>query len=208
MLVTPHRAAADRMRRARLPVGLGLEGLRRHRRALRHPPAAGAARIGSAAGADLHAGHQGAERARHQHHAKRTPPNSSASACSIACGSHAAPLRRRRRRTPNRAASSSPTRSSSSGCCRSRRRRPAGRRPHHPDRRGAHAGFLALLAEGSATARAARNRASTNSSCATISSGSAGTSSRRCRRCPTMSWRRRARNTSRRSAASPGGSST
>ena len=36
MLVTADRAAADRMRRARLPVGLGLEGLLGHRRGLRH----------------------------------------------------------------------------------------------------------------------------------------------------------------------------
>ena len=61
-----------------------------------------------------------------------------------------------------------------------RRRRPAGRGSHHPDRRGADARLVALLAAGHLRTRAARSRASTSSSCATTSSGSAGTSSRRC----------------------------
>ena len=56
-----------------------------------------------------------------------------------------------------------------------------------PDRRGADARFVALLAEATATRPAARSRASTSSSSATISNGSAGTSSRRCPRCPTTS---------------------
>ena len=56
------RAAADRMRRARLPLGLRLEGLRRHRRGLRHPAAARTARVGPAARAHLYAGHQGRRR--------------------------------------------------------------------------------------------------------------------------------------------------
>ena len=73
MLVATDRAAADRMRGARLPVGIGLEGLPGDRRGLRHPAAGRPARVGSAAGADLHAGHQGAERPRHQHQRSATP---------------------------------------------------------------------------------------------------------------------------------------
>ena len=84
MLVHADRAAADRVRRARLPVGVGLEGLPGDRRGLRHPAAAGPARVGSAAAADLHAGDQGAERPRHQHQRSRRRRRSSAGACSIA----------------------------------------------------------------------------------------------------------------------------
>ena len=84
MLVTAHRTAADRVRRARLPVRLGLEGLRRHRRAVRHHAADGAARIRPPAAADLHAGDQGDRAATTSTSPKRKPPNSSASACSIA----------------------------------------------------------------------------------------------------------------------------
>ena len=71
MLVRKTDAGADRVRGARLPVGLGLEGLSGDRRGLRHRAARRAARVGSAARADLHAGHQGAERPRHQHQRSR-----------------------------------------------------------------------------------------------------------------------------------------
>ena len=55
MLVAQGRTAADRMRGARLPVGIGLEGLRRDRRGVRHPAAGRAAGVLAAAGADFHA---------------------------------------------------------------------------------------------------------------------------------------------------------
>ena len=60
-----------------------------------------------------------------------------------------------------------------------RRERP-GRGSRDPDRRGADARLVAVLAAGRLPARAARSRASTSSSCATTSSASAGTSSRPC----------------------------
>ena len=62
-----NRAAGDRVRGPRLPVGVGLEGLPGVGRGLRHPAAARTARVGPAARADFHAGHQGAKRPRHQH---------------------------------------------------------------------------------------------------------------------------------------------
>ena len=62
-------------------------------------------------------------------------------------------------------------------------------------RRGAHARLLALLAGRPVRRRAAPSRASTSSSSATTSSRFAGTSSRPCRRCPTMSWRGRGTST-------------
>ena len=60
------------------------------------------------------------------------------------------------------------------------RRRPAGGRSADPDRRSADARLVAVLAARRLPARADRSRASTSSSSATISSGSTGTSSRRC----------------------------
>ena len=63
----PDRAGAGRVRRARLPVRLGLEGISADRQRLRHHAAGRAARVGSAAGTDLHAGDQGRERPRRQH---------------------------------------------------------------------------------------------------------------------------------------------
>ncbi len=53
------RGRADRVRRPRLPVRLGLEGISADRRRLRHRAAGGSAGERPAAGADLHAGHQG-----------------------------------------------------------------------------------------------------------------------------------------------------
>ena len=57
-------AAADRVRRARLSRGLGLEGLPGDRHGLRHHAAGGPARVGPPAGAALHAGDEGGVRAR------------------------------------------------------------------------------------------------------------------------------------------------
>ena len=83
MLVTTDRAAADRVRRARLPVRLGLEGLRRRpaRSAASRLPA-GLRESDRLPRADLHAGDQGAERPRHQHQRGRGRRRSSAGACS------------------------------------------------------------------------------------------------------------------------------
>src|SRR5690606_19176634 len=53
---------------ARVSLGLGLEGLPGLRRRLRRGAARGAPRVGSAAGADLHAGDEGRVGTRHQHH--------------------------------------------------------------------------------------------------------------------------------------------
>ena len=61
-------AAADRVCRARLSVGIRVEGLPRHRRSLRHPAARRTSGIRSAAASTLHAGDESAERPRHQHH--------------------------------------------------------------------------------------------------------------------------------------------
>ena len=63
---------------------------------------------------------------------------------------------------------------------------PAGRQGTRPHRRGPDAGLVPVLAARPVRARRTA-RASTNSSCATIWNRSAGTSSRRCRRCPTTS---------------------
>ena len=76
-----------------------------------------------------------------------------------------------------------------------RRRRSGDRRRAH--RRSADARLVALLAERPSTSRATGSRASTSSSCATTWKRSAGTSSRRCRHCPTRSCAARARSTSR-----------
>ena len=63
--------AADRVRRARLPGGLGLEGLPGDRRGLRPPPAPRSAAGRPAAAADLHAGDQGHRGPRHEHQPRR-----------------------------------------------------------------------------------------------------------------------------------------
>ena len=61
------QSGSGRMRRTRLPVRVGLEGVPADRRGLRREPAGGPARVRSAARTDLHAGDEGRERARHQH---------------------------------------------------------------------------------------------------------------------------------------------
>ena len=81
MLVKTGRAAADRVRGARVSVRVRLEGLPRVRAGLRHPAAAGSARIRPPAPADLHAGDQGADRPRHQHQRGTRPPSSSIRRC-------------------------------------------------------------------------------------------------------------------------------
>ena len=100
-------------------------------------------------------------------------------------GADARDLPPRLPRTPSPRASSSPTPSSSSGWSA-----PATRDRRRADRRSADAGLVALLAGRRSTSRATASQASTSSSSATTSKRSAGTSSRRCRRCPTTSSRR------------------
>ena len=65
------RDAADRVRRSRLPLRLGLEGLPRNRSGLRASPARRARRVAAAAAADLHAGDEGRDRARREHRPRR-----------------------------------------------------------------------------------------------------------------------------------------
>ena len=72
---------------------------------------------------------------------------------------------------------------------------------HPAHRRGDDAGFVALLAGRHLPARRAHSPASTSSSCATTWKRFAGTSSRRCRRCPTRWWPRRGTSTWRRTNA-------
>ena len=153
------RAAAGRVRGARLSLRIGLEGLPADRRRLRHPAAGRPAGIRPAARADLHAGDQGRDRA-------TTRTSAKPQAGDIVGRDLIARLREltlehlrtRRRSTPRRAASSSPTPSSSSGW-------PATAARAH--RRGADAGLVALLAARPVPARPAASRASTSSSCAT-----------------------------------------
>ena len=109
------RDAADRVRRARLSRRLGLEGLPGDGLDVGPRAARGPARVGQAAGADLHAGDEGADRA-----TTRTSRRDQAAELVGAerlrrgrAGLHRA-LQRSPRSTRRRAGSSSPTRSSSS----------------------------------------------------------------------------------------------
>ncbi len=62
-----HDTAARRVRRARLHLGIGMEGLQGDRRSLRHSAAERPEGIGSPAGADLHARDEGRVRSRREH---------------------------------------------------------------------------------------------------------------------------------------------
>ena len=105
----------DRVRRARLPRRLGLEGLPGDGRDLRPHAAGGPARVRQAAGADLHAGDEGADGPRREHHARRRRQSSSApSASPRSSASASRSTATRRESRARRAGSSSPTRSSSS----------------------------------------------------------------------------------------------
>ena len=59
MLVQRTSARANRVRRTRLPGRVRVEGVHADRGGVRHRAAARTAGVGSAAGANLHAGHQG-----------------------------------------------------------------------------------------------------------------------------------------------------
>ena len=152
----------------------------------------GLTRVRPAARADLHAGDQGDDRPRREHHARagrrarrRRALRARRSAISIALyrfgADYAARARDPARRHEVRA-----------------RRRP--RRPAGAGRRGADAGLVALLAGGRVPRRAARSRPSTSSSCATTARRSAGTRPTPARSCPTTSSPAHAHATSRRSS--------
>ena len=172
------RDAAARVRGARLPGRLGLEGLRAHRRRLRHPAARGPARGRPPAEHALHAVDQGHRGPRREHHRR---------------AGHRA---RRRAALPR-------GRARLDRALRARGRRGAGAR-HHPGRhevrvrdrhrrlarggrRGADARLVALLAGRQLRARAPRRRPSTSSSCATGSRRSRGTRRLPAPSCPTRS---------------------
>ena len=115
----PGRGAADRVRRPRLPLGLGLEGVPRRRRRVRDPAPGPAAGERPAAGPDLHAGHEGADgRARREHPVRERRDADRAGAGGARARRVARAVSPRRRGRASGRGSSSPTRSSSSGCCR------------------------------------------------------------------------------------------
>ena len=196
--VPPAHHAADRVRGARLPRGLRLEGLPDHGRGLRPPAARRPRRVRPPARADLHPGHQGAVRPRREHHARgrratrgrRDPRRGRAPL------DRALPLRRAAR--ARRAASSSPTRSSSSAPTRTGGSSWA-TRPSRPTRRGS--------GRPTSTRPAVPSRPSTSSSCAISASRRAGTRPIRAPRCPPTSSRGRGRAMSRPSSASRGSAS-
>ena len=121
------RAAAGRGDRPRLPVGHGLEGLPRHRPAVRDPAACRPARKRPAARADLHAlDERGRRRPRPQHRprgagwparrwARGTRPGGPSRGRGPVRSTDSGPAGR------SGSGSSWPTRSSSSGCCRTAR---------------------------------------------------------------------------------------
>ena len=78
MLCQANKSAADRVRRARIPVRLGMERLSRHRKNLRHRAAGGPARIRAAAGSHFHSFDQGHRGPRRKHFVRRARSRSSA----------------------------------------------------------------------------------------------------------------------------------
>ena len=195
----PARDAAARVRRARLPRGLGLEGLRAHRRGLRHRAAGRAARGRPAAAPLFTPVDQGHERPRREHHGRaghrarrRGRATARSRRASIALYERAAGIGARARHHPRR----------HEVRVRPRRRRLARRR-----RRGADARLVALLAAPTATRPARRRRPSTSSSCATGSRRSRGTRRRPAPSCPTRCATARPRATARPTSDSPAGRS-
>ena len=180
MLVAAADDAADRVRRARLPGRLRLEGLPGDRHGLRARAAAGPAAGRAAAAAAVHARHQGHRRPRREHRPRRRAWCSSASeryrragaGCRStlyeAAAEYAADARDHHRRHQVRV--------------RPRLDRPAG-----AGRRGADARLVAVLAGRRLRARHARRRRSTSSTCATGSRRSTGTRRRPAPSCPPRS---------------------
>ncbi len=168
LLVRTARDAAARVRRARLPRRLGLEGLRRApapSAASRCPPGCG--RPTAAAQPLFTPSTKADDRPRREHHASSRASSSSASSAT------ARSSRRRSRSTSARPAAAlergvHPRRHEVR--VRHRQRRRARRR-----RRGADARLVALLARRRATRPAPRRRRSTSSSCATGSRRRRGT---------------------------------
>ena len=120
----PSRCRSSAWRAATCRGPAGRTTRRRARSAASRLPA-GLTRVGAAAGAHLHAGDQGAERPRHQHHARpRRPTLVGPAVLDARPRPDARVCTGRARRTPNRSASSSPTRSSSSASCRPTAARP------------------------------------------------------------------------------------
>ena len=111
---------SHRVRRPRLSVGIGLEGISEAGRGVRHPAAGGLARKRPAPRADLHPGDQGRSGARRQHSVRAdvrdrrrdTRPTSCAAAASTSTPGPPS--------TPRPGASSSPTRSSNSATAAAR----------------------------------------------------------------------------------------
>ena len=110
------RDVPGRVRRPRLPLGLGLARVPRDRRRLRDRAARGPARVRPAARADLHPGDQGRDRrARREHRLRaRRRADRRPGADGGAAPGDARALRARRAPTRPSAGSSSPTPSSSS----------------------------------------------------------------------------------------------
>ena len=167
--VPPARDAADRVRRARLPRRLGLEGLPRDRLDVCGHALPEGLRESDQLPEPIFTPATKAQTAtRREHHARRRRPSSSAQErlrggrARLARAVHDSP-----RSTRSRAGSSSPTRSSSSGV-------DADGQPR-ARRRGADARLVALLARRRRTSPAGRRTASTSSSCATTARRSAGT---------------------------------
>ena len=105
--------------RARLPRGLGLEGVPGVAERVRHPAASRAAARLEAAAAHLHPGHEGGGRdARREHHLRAHGRRSSARRARSRCATSPSGSTRRRRSTRSPRASSSPTPSSSSAWTR------------------------------------------------------------------------------------------
>ena len=161
--------------------------------------AGGPARIGPAAGADLHAGDQGRERPRREHQRGRS--RSPGRRHELVARLKALTLEIYRRGAAHAESKGIIIADTKFEFGLARRRGDAATRTDdRADRRSADARLVALLAASRSTSPARASQASTSSSCATISKRSAGTSSRRCRRCPTTSCVARARSTSKRSA--------
>ena len=168
-------AAGDvpgRVRRPRLPLGLGLEGIPGGRRGLRDRAARRPARVRQAAGADLHPGDQGRDRRprrerrlRARRRDRRRPGADGGAAAGLDRG---LPARRRARGR----ARDHPRRHQV-------RVRPPRRRRDRPRRRGPDPRLLPLLAGRPLRARRARRPPSTSSSSATGRASRAGTKRRR-----------------------------
>ena len=110
----PAHDDADRVRRARLPRRLGMEGLQGHRHGLRPQPPAGHGRGAEAAEAALHAVDEGHRRPRPEHRPRRRRPARRRGALRPARSRCRSSSTRPPPSTRSSGASSSPTRSSSS----------------------------------------------------------------------------------------------